>query len=75
MKVFVMLYVAIAFLMELVLVTNMGWDEDDRKHPVLATLVPLVITALWPIGVPFSVWVALNEDKVDAWIEQRSKDR
>lgn len=75
MKVFAMLYVAIAFLIELVLLTNKGWDEDDRKHPVIATLVPLVLTAVWPIGIPFSVWVALNEDKVDAWFEQRSKDR
>lgn len=75
MKVFAMLYVTIALLIELVVVTNWEWDEDDRKHPVLTTLVPLVITALWPIGIPFSVWVALNEDKADAWIEQRSKDR
>lgn len=75
MKVFAMLYVAIALLIELFLATNKEWDEDDHKHPVLATLVPLVIMALWPIGIPFSVWVALNEDKVDAWIEQRSKDR
>lgn len=75
MKVFAMLYVAIALLIELVLVTNMKWDENDRKHQMLATLVPLVITALWPIGVPFSVWVAFNGDKVDAWVEQRSKDR
>lgn len=75
MKVFAMLYVAIALLIELVAVTNMEWDENDRKHPVMAVLVPLVITALWPIVVPFLVWVALNEDKVDAWIEQLSKDR
>ncbi len=75
MKVFAMLYVAIALIIELVVVTNMEWDEDDHKHPVLATLVPLVIVALWPIGIPFSVWVASNEDKVDTWIEQRSKDR
>ena len=75
MKVFVMVYVAIAFLIELVLVTNWEWGEDDRKHPVMATLVPLVITVAWPIGIPFSVWVSLNEDKIDEWCEQHLKDR
>ena len=70
-----MVYVAIAFLIELVLVTNWELDENDRKHPVMATLVPLVIMVVWPIGIPFSVWVYLNEDKIDAWCKQHLKDR
>ena len=70
MNIVTIIYFAIA-LMLFGFVTAM-WDrvDDDNDKSITAFVTVAVICVLWPIGIPFSLYVTQNYDKIVAWIEE-----
>ena len=68
MHIYTMVYFAIAIVL-FGFVTAM-WNRVDDDKSITAFVTVVVICILWPIGVPFALYVNKHYDRIVAWLEK-----